>query len=142
MQHFHIFAIQLTINTHPLTANVIGSNMVSTPEAVADFVNNICIFQKTIAPVLYIDLEGVRLSRDGSIFIVTVFVQPGLHVYLLDLHTLQTAIFTTPGISNVNITFQTILESRIVIKVFFDIRNDSDALHAHFGIRLAAMEDI
>ncbi|KAI6346621.1 hypothetical protein MCOR25_010985 [Pyricularia grisea] len=142
VQHFHVSAIQSATDTHPSTADVIGSSMVSTPEAVADFVDNICILQKTIAPILYIDLEGVRLSRDGSISIVTVFVQPGLHVYLLDVHNLQTATFTTPGISNVNITFQTILESRIVVKVFFDVRNDSDALHAHFGIRLAAVEDI
>ena len=41
-----------------------------------------------------------------------------------------------------NITFKSILESPTIIKVFFDVRNDSDALYSHYGIRLAGIEDV
>lgn len=37
---------------------------------------------------------------------------------------------------------QSILQSEDVTKVFFDVRNDSDALYAHYGIKLAGVRDI
>lgn len=92
------------------------------------------------SPSLYIDLEGIRLSRHGSISLVTIFVQPHNFVYLVDVHKLQAAAFnttTTDGIS-----LKTVLESPSIIKVFYDLRNDSDALHHHFGIQLCGVEDI
>lgn len=35
-----------------------------------------------------------------------------------------------------------ILESPSILKVFFDVRNDSDALYAHHGIKLNGIRDI
>jgi exonuclease 3'-5' domain-containing protein 1 len=37
---------------------------------------------------------------------------------------------------------KSVLESSSIIKVFFDLRNDSDALYQHFGVRLDGIEDI
>lgn len=34
------------------------------------------------------------------------------------------------------------LESPQLLKVFFDVRNDSDALHAHYGIKLQGIRDV
>ena len=92
------------------------------------------------SPYVYVDLEGVRLSRNGSISLITLFVQSQNFVYLIDVHKLQTAAFNTATADGT--TLKSVLESSEIIKVFFDLRNDSDALHHHFGVRLSGVEDI
>jgi exonuclease 3'-5' domain-containing protein 1 len=94
----------------------------------------------TDIPSIYIDLEGISLSRHGSISLITMFVQPKDCVYIVDVHALQSAAFTTAVADGT--TFKAILESPSIIKVFFDLRNDSDAMHHHFGVRLRGVEDI
>ncbi|KAK3201145.1 hypothetical protein GRF29_213g1219701 [Pseudopithomyces chartarum] len=91
-------------------------------------------------PYLYVDLEGIRLSRYGSVSIITIYVQPMDSVYLVDVYKLQTSAFTTPAADGT--TLKSILESPTIIKVFFDLRNDSDALYHHFGVRLNGVEDV
>lgn len=91
-------------------------------------------------PSLYVDLEGNDLSRHGTLSLITILVEPRHTVHLIDVKTLGTAAFTTSD-SNGK-TIQQILESETVIKVFFDIRNDSDALFSLFGVRVAGIEDI
>ena len=93
-----------------------------------------------LSPCAYIDLEGVRLSRHGSISLVTIFVQSQNCVYLLDVHKLQSAAFNTAAADGT--TLKSILQSSDIIKAFFDLRNDSDALYHHFGVRLSGVEDI
>jgi exonuclease 3'-5' domain-containing protein 1 len=61
-------------------------------------------------------------------------------MYLIDVHTLQEKAFLTAGTAGKPL--KTILESDKIPKVFFDVRNDSDALYAHFGIKLAGVQDI
>jgi exonuclease 3'-5' domain-containing protein 1 len=95
------------------------------------------------SPVMYMDLEGTSLSRDGSISIVTILVKSALpadYVFLVDVHTLGARAFTTPGTQGQ--TLQSILQDATKTKVFFDVRNDSDALYAHYGIALAGIEDV
>jgi exonuclease 3'-5' domain-containing protein 1 len=85
-------------------------------------------------------LGGISLSRHGSISLITIFVQPHNFVYLVDVHTLQAATFTTAVVNGT--TLKSILESPVITKVFFNLRNSSDALHHHFGVRLRGVEDI
>jgi len=66
------------------------------------------------------------------------YISPPLD--LIDIHTLGALAFTTPA-PNAQ-TLQTILESAIIPKAFFDVRKDSDALYAHFNINLAGIVDI
>src|SRR5436190_1618559 len=75
-------------------------------------------------PSLYIDLEGENLCREGSISLLVVF--PKNHVYLIDMHNLQASAFTTAGREGK--TLKSILEPATISKVFFDVRNNSDAL--------------
>ena len=89
---------------------------------------------------LYVDLEGVNLCRHGSISILELFVLPQNHVYLIDIHTLGDKAFSTKAKNGRSL--KTILESRTVPKVFFDVRNDSDALFSHFRIRHAGIHDV
>jgi exonuclease 3'-5' domain-containing protein 1 len=94
----------------------------------------------TSPPSLYIDLEGENLSRHGSLSILQLHVLPSNRTYLVDVHTLQDAAFSTPG--GDGRTLRGFLESDEIPKVFFDVRNDSDALHSHFGVRLAGVQDL
>lgn len=92
-------------------------------------------------PSLYIDLEGVRLSRYGSISVLQIFVLPQDHTYLVDVHHLRGRAFTVTGKSKQN-TLKSILESADIPKVIFDVRIDSDALFHHFQVKLAGVEDL
>ena len=96
--------------------------------------------QLTNPPSLYLVIEGVALSRHGSISIIQVFHLPQNHVFLIDVFVLQEAAFNTPNRNGT--TLRSILESALVPKVFFDVRNDADALYAHFNISLRGVHDI
>lgn len=90
----------------------------------------------TKPPSLYIDLEGVNLSRHGSISIIQIYVLPFEETYLVDIHSLQEKAFSQTA-SDKSQTLLGILESPDTPKVFFDVRNDSDALFSHFNVKLA-----
>ncbi|THV85517.1 hypothetical protein D6D29_02293 [Aureobasidium pullulans] len=91
-------------------------------------------------PFLFMDLEGIYLGRLGSIAILQLLVPPNPIVRLLDVHVLQKSAFETK--SSTGTTFKDILQSDRYPKAFFDLRNDSDALYSHFGIRLQSVIDI
>jgi len=106
-------------------------------------------------PSLYIDLEGQNLSRNGTIALLTLYVSPWQIVYLVDIYSLQTSTFSTPAIAINQMstssgsdsvapqaTLKSILESATIPKVFFDVRNDSDALFAHYAIKLSCVHDL
>jgi exonuclease 3'-5' domain-containing protein 1 len=104
-------------------------------------------------PPLYIDLEGVNLGRHGTVSILQVYVLPHDRTYLFDIHTLGKTAFAPGGTGEENksdvgptkertTTLKSILESGTIKKVIFDVRHDSDALYAHFGIKLAGIEDL
>lgn len=92
-------------------------------------------------PSIYVDLEGINLSRQGSISILQLYVLPENHTYLVDIHQLQDRAFSTSGKKS-DKCLKAILEAKDVTKVFFDIRNDSDALFYHFKISLRGVNDI
>jgi exonuclease 3'-5' domain-containing protein 1 len=95
------------------------------------------------SPTLYIDLEGIDLCREGSIFILTMLIDTGIPVaraYVIDVHTLGAEAFETAGAKRT--TLKAIFQDEKIPKVFFDVRNDSDALFAHFGVALQGVEDV
>ena len=94
----------------------------------------------TQPPSIYVDIEGVQLCRHGSISIIQLFVLPKNHVFLIDIFVLQEKAFCTSNRSGTDL--RSILESALVPKVFFDVRNDSDALFAHFQISLQGIHDV
>ncbi|KAI9705150.1 MAG: hypothetical protein M1812_008294, partial [Candelaria pacifica] len=117
----------------------VSSHFIDSSDSVMDLVDSMAKLP-TEPPSLYLDLEGVFLSRHGTISILQVFIPPKNCVYLLDVHSLHEKAFFTAGTDGQ--TLKAILESNVIPKVFFDVRNDSDALYAHFGIRLAGIQDI
>lgn len=116
--------------------NVSIVNTVASTKTLLDCFENL----PTHPPSLYLDLEGVRLSRHGSISIIQVFVLPIKHIFLIDIHILQNDAFYIPNLSGT--TLKSVLESELVPKVFFDVRNDADALFAHFRICMQGVCDI
>ena len=91
-------------------------------------------------PSLFIDLEGDNLSRHGTISILQLYVQPQNHVHLIDVHKLGADAFNVAG-SNGQ-TLKSVLQSPSISKVFFDVRNDSDALYSLFDVRLDNVDDL
>ncbi|PSR80257.1 ribonuclease H-like domain-containing protein [Coniella lustricola] len=94
----------------------------------------------TARPALFIDVEGVDLSRHGSVSILQILTLPDSRTYLIDVHILQGKAFETPGRNGR--TLRDILESKCIPKVFFDVRNDSDALYSHFNVNLGCVHDL
>ena len=93
-------------------------------------------------PSLYCDVEGVNLSRKGTVSIMQVHAAPSGKTYLVDVHLLQRRAFSPRGTTAGARTLRQLLEDADVPKVFFDVRNDSDALYAHFGVRLRGVQDL
>ena len=90
---------------------------------------------------LYMDVEGIGLSRHGSIPILQIHEPLSNRTILVDVLTLGKDAFATPG-SDGETTLKAMLESDTMVKYFLDVRNDSDALSAHFGITLAGVRDM
>ena len=91
-------------------------------------------------PLIFVDLEGIDLSRHGSIAIMQVLVPPSPDVHLVDVSTLEADAFNATGRDGSSLS--SLLEDETVAKVFFDVRNDSDALNSLFGIKLQGVIDL
>lgn len=113
--------------------------LVDTADAVSRMVDEIAGLPN-YPPSLYIDLEGHDLGRHGTVSIVQIYVAPKDFTYLVDTTTLGETAFKSPGSEGQ--TLKDILECHVTQKVFFDVRTDSDALFAHFRVRLAGIQDL
>ena len=74
------------------------------------------------------------MSRLGTLSLVTVLVELGEKVYLIDVTTLGRDAFDDAGSDGRSL--RDILESSEIIKVFFDIRNDSDTLYSLYNVHV------
>lgn len=94
----------------------------------------------TPQPTLYIDLEGINLSRHGPIFLIQIWQTPLNRAFIIDVHTLGAQAFEVAN--DKGTTLRSVLEDKTVRKYLFDCRNDSDALFAHYGVKLAGVTDL
>jgi exonuclease 3'-5' domain-containing protein 1 len=117
------------------------AQMIDSPSALKAFIGGLPGLDGPV-PSLYIDLEGNNLSRKGTLSLVTILVEPRHTVHLIDVTGLGKQAFQVTGPSPDERTLKSILESQDIVKVFFDIRNDSDALFGLFGVRVAGIEDV
>ena len=127
-----MLVVTLQLN-HKMSANI-----VDTPNAIARLIDDIVNASGT--PYIYVDLEGIDLSRQGSISMIQLLVPPAPVVHLVDVFGLQGQVFDTVGTTDK--TLKDVLESAQYAKVFFDVRNDSDALFSHFGVDLKGVIDL
>ncbi|DBA87575.1 TPA: hypothetical protein ACH3X1_004599 [Trebouxia sp. C0004] len=63
------------------------------------------------------------------------------HVYLVDMHTLGAAAFSTTATDGVT-TLKSVLQDPSIPKAFFDARNDSDALYNLYSVYLRGVADV
>ncbi|KAF9639095.1 putative Exonuclease 3'-5' domain-containing protein 1 [Lasiodiplodia theobromae] len=119
----------------------------SIPDTVLNDVTTLQSFLKEYANLpeetsstIYANLEGIKLGRKGSISIISLFVPSLGRVYHVDLISLGDAVLSTEPASGTSL--KTILESPAIKKMFFDVRNDSDALFAHHQISLRGVIDV
>lgn len=125
--------------------NTIQTTVINTTEQLGSLVDRLVLHHALptySSPSMYIDIEGSDLCRHGSLSILSLlFVTGGTRqAYLIDIHTLGAEAFNTSGVKKK--TLKDILQDETIPKVFFDVRNDSDALFAHFGVALQGMEDV
>jgi exonuclease 3'-5' domain-containing protein 1 len=113
--------------------------MVDTPAAIRSLVDILAPLEQSLGSI-YLDLEGINLSRYGSVSLLQIFVPSYQQPFIVDVHTLGVQAFNAS--SSEGKTMKDVLESKIIKKHLFDARNDSDALYALFGVRLAGVVDI
>ncbi|KAF3072153.1 hypothetical protein CFAM422_005728 [Trichoderma lentiforme] len=110
---------------------------------IVDLIYDTPAFISCFEPLMYIDLEGEQLGRNGSVSLMTVLVYPGEgleRIYVIDIYTLGNITFEVVG--GRDKSFKNILESPEISKVFFDVRRDSEALFAHYGVSLRGVWDL
>ncbi len=95
----------------------------------------------TAPPSLFVALEGIKLCRYGTIPTLTIFAPPRNSMFLVDIHVQSRDAFTATATDGTT-TLKSLFESATIPKVFFDVRNDSDALLAHYGIVLSGIVDL
>ncbi|KAK4197608.1 hypothetical protein QBC40DRAFT_285272 [Triangularia verruculosa] len=91
---------------------------------------------------LYLDLEGTRLGRDGTLELITVLVYPQRKISIIDVHALGNTAFTTAARSTIFKTLKIILETPVIPKYLWDVRNDADALKALYNVSISGVIDI
>ena len=122
-----------------IQTNKMSIHVVDDQRSITHFLNSITN-QSKFPPSLYLDIEGVNLCREGSISIVQVYNKDTKEIFLVDVFTLQGKAFDTSNARRVS--SRSILEDPATPKVFFDVRNDSDALFAHFKVKLRGIHDV
>ena len=115
--------------------------LVDTVEAIKDMLSNHLWYLRRNKADMVIDLEGKQLCRKGTIAIVIIHLPSTKYTFLVDITILGDKAFTTPNRSKI-FDLRFLLESKTCKKVMWDCRNDSDALYAHYGIKLAGICDI
>lgn len=91
-------------------------------------------------PSPYFDLEGNNFSRRSTSSLITILVKPQEKVYLIDVTRLKRQTFETKSSSG--LTLEDVFQSDDISKVFFNIRNDSDALFSLYDVHIKDFEDL
>ncbi|GKU08811.1 unnamed protein product [Fusarium langsethiae] len=103
---------------------------------------DLLVFISSIPPsgTLYLDLEGKSLSRNGTLSLITVLIHPTRVTSLIDVQTLGNSAFSTSSTNGK--TLKAVLEDSHTPKCLWDVRNDADALWAHYQVCLRGVTDI
>ncbi|KAJ9138209.1 3-5 exonuclease [Pleurostoma richardsiae] len=109
---------------------------------VVSSVPDLRVFLSSIPPssTLYFDLEGNRLSRHGTITLITILVHPHDVLWLIDVIAIGKGTFTV-ALSDGR-SLKSILEDPDIPKYIWDVRNDADALWALYQVGIKGVTDI
>ncbi|KAK6338474.1 hypothetical protein TWF730_002537 [Orbilia blumenaviensis] len=114
---------------------------VSTTSLLATLVDTLCN-TPTTPPAICLRVEGIEVSRYGTISILAIHIIPQNENYLIDVLKLRALAFNTPGAIFKNKTLKTILEDPEIPLLLFDCRKDNDALVNLFEVQMNNVIDI
>ena len=89
---------------------------------------------------IYLDLEGKKLGRHGTLTLATMLIHPRDVLCVVDVLTLGESAFNIEAENGKSL--KSILEDPEIPKCVWDVRNDADALWAHFQVKLAGVVDV
>jgi exonuclease 3'-5' domain-containing protein 1 len=118
-----------------MTTSTSNGTIISSVTELQTFLNSI-----SSSDTIYLDLEGNRLSRHGTISIITLLIHPQNLVRLIDILVLREEAFTTS--SNTGKSLKSIFEDSNIPKCIWDVRNDADALMSLYHVGLSGITDI
>jgi len=88
---------------------------------------------------LAVDLEGIDLSRNGTISLIQIISNSSTSVWVVDVFTLGAEAFSHTNPQGQSL--KSVLEDSETMKIFWDVRNDSDALFSLYGINVEGVYD-
>ncbi|KAF5983499.1 hypothetical protein FCOIX_3230 [Fusarium coicis] len=91
-------------------------------------------------PRLFITIDGNHIGNGTKISIMQIYNAVSHRVYLIDVYWLGATTFWR--VNSRMTTLKGILESKDIIKVFSDVKKNSDALYSEFKIKLAGAHDV
>ncbi|KAF5546408.1 hypothetical protein FNAPI_8844 [Fusarium napiforme] len=91
-------------------------------------------------PRLFITMGGNYIGNGTRISIMQIYNAVSHRVYLIDVYWLGATTFWR--VNSRMTTLKGILESKDIIKVFFNVKKNSDALYSEFKIKLAGVHDL
>jgi exonuclease 3'-5' domain-containing protein 1 len=126
-----VIPLQLTPKSWVPTDSEAKSNetWIDTHEAMLDFLPILSKYQKDIPDGAF-DLEGVNLSRDGKLTHLSLTIKSQeSHTWIIDYQALGSQVLdmNAPGAPSL----REILEDPERVSLWFDLRNDADALFSH-----------
>lgn len=98
--------------------------------AFLDSLNNV----STDLPLLYLNLEGNKLSKDGTLTLISTLMLSRNYIYIIDIQIFAEVVFNTTTSSSA--IFKSVLELLDIPKAFFDVRNNSNVLFFYYSIAL------
>jgi len=152
MQFFRYYTVQTKSGRLEVHESCTDSGFVDSPFRVKlvdsfghlmellEHLEDIC-FKNGHDVVLGVDFEGVKLCRAGELCLIQMTCSDDPRtVYVLDIYSLGHRAFSLA--TSHGLTLKSILEDRAIRKVWFDPRNDVDALYHQFGIMPEAIFDL
>ncbi|KAF3175610.1 hypothetical protein TWF751_004011 [Orbilia oligospora] len=114
------------------------------PSQVANLVDIICNVPARVPklPSICLGVKGYKLSRYGTVALITIYLSARGITYVIDIHTLGVEAFITPGSTFRDTTLKKILEDPEICLIMFDCRNANDALFNKFDVYLHGVIDL
>ena len=89
---------------------------------------------------MFCDQEGNKMDRNGTLSLLQISFAALDITFIFDVTVLGSIVFERRVFCGQSL--RQVLEDPMVVKVYFDVRNDSDAIFAHFGIHLRGIIDL
>ncbi|KAF9558293.1 hypothetical protein CPC08DRAFT_709743 [Agrocybe pediades] len=121
----------------------------SKPTATPVLVDTIPLLESCIKDVtdpkntkLAVDLEGVDLSRNGRVSIIQLFAKNSDTIWLVDVTVLGRLAFEHKAASTNGCSLKDVLQSKNIVKILYDVRNDADALYNLYQVDMKNTYDL